>query len=177
MRLTDFVCYATPPSHTHTHIHTHTLFLMDNIKMMEIITTKIKWKMHALFTLYFKFWRIQPPDFLFFVVFISFYISRSHFSQIFRTSFNITWKRDFCHKFSFFNRFTQTAPLTAKIHSVWRKFFCQCSLYVPTFGMTLVTHDIWIYIHINRKRTSLWPMDMKLKVAYCLVPISIKFIT
>ena len=102
------------PTHTHTHIHTRTLFLMDNIKMMEIITTKIKWKMHALFTLYFKFWRIQPPDFLFFVVFISFYISRSHFSQIFRTSFNITWKRDFCHKFSFFNRFTQTAPLNGQ---------------------------------------------------------------
>ena len=29
------------------------------------------------------------------------------FSQVFRTSFNIIWKKDFCYKFSFFNGFTQ----------------------------------------------------------------------
>ena len=40
------------------------------------------------------------------VVFISFYISRYHFSQVFRTSFNIIWKKDFQHKFSFFNEFS-----------------------------------------------------------------------
>ena len=50
---------------------------------MDRIPTKIKWKTHALFILYFKFWRygliifkIEPPDLLFLVVFISFYVIR-----------------------------------------------------------------------------------------------------
>ena len=66
-------------------------------------------KIHVPFTLYFSDKNLydKPPDLLFLVIFISFYISRYHFSQIFRTSFNI-WQKDFCHKFSFFNRFTQT---------------------------------------------------------------------
>ena len=36
-----------------------------------------------------KICKIQPQDYLFLVVFISFHISRYHFSQIFRTLFNI----------------------------------------------------------------------------------------
>ena len=52
-----------------------------------------------------KICKIQSLDLLFLVVFISFYISR-YFSQVFRTSFNIIWKKDFCHKFSFFDGFT-----------------------------------------------------------------------
>ena len=53
---------------------------------------------HALFVLFtfqvlkallIKICKIEPPDLLIIVVFISFYISRYHFSQIFRTSFNI----------------------------------------------------------------------------------------
>ena len=51
-----------------------------------------------------KVCKIQPPDLLFLVVFISFYISRYHFSQIFRTSFNIVWKKDFRHEFSILMR-------------------------------------------------------------------------
>ena len=54
-----------------------------------------------------KIFRIQSLDLLFLVVFISFYINRYHFSQVFRNSFNIIWKKDFRHKFSFFNGFTQ----------------------------------------------------------------------
>ena len=47
--------------------------------------------------------KIEPPDIfiLLFVVFISFYISRYHFSQILRTSLNIISKKDFRHNFSF----------------------------------------------------------------------------
>ena len=45
--------------------------------------------------------KIERPDLLFLIVFISFYISRYRFSQIFRTSFNIICKKYFCHKFSF----------------------------------------------------------------------------
>ena len=44
-----------------------------------------------------KICKINPPDLLF--VFFSFYISRYHFSQIFRTSFHIH-NKDFHHKFS-----------------------------------------------------------------------------
>ena len=47
-----------------------------------------------------KFFKTEPPDLLF-LVFISFYTNRYYFSQIFRTSFSIIWKKDFCHKFYF----------------------------------------------------------------------------
>ena len=53
-----------------------------------------------------------PPDLLFLVVLISFYISSYNFSQIFRPSFNIIWKKDFRHKFFFFNSFSQSSPST-----------------------------------------------------------------
>ena len=109
-------------------------------KWIDRIPTKIKWKMHALSTLYFKFWRkflclmkickIQTPDlYLLGIVCISFYISRNYFWQIFRTSFNIIWKKDFCHKFYFFNGFTQTSHLPSgqNLLSV-TKVFCGCSL-------------------------------------------------
>ena len=50
--------------------------------------------------------------FYFLLFYTSLYISRHHFSQIFRTSLNILaiiWEKKFCHKFSFFNRFTNSA--------------------------------------------------------------------
>ena len=52
--------------------------------------------------LFIKICKIHPPDLLFLVVFISFYISRSHFSQIFRSSPTLSKKKkkkDFRHKF------------------------------------------------------------------------------
>ena len=55
--------------------------------------------------------KIQPLDLLFLVVFVTLYSSRYHLAQICRTSFNITWKKDFRHKFSFFNGFSQTPIL------------------------------------------------------------------
>ena len=48
-----------------------------------------------------KICKIEPPNLLSLVAFISFYISRYHFSQILRTSFCIIRKKDFRHKFSF----------------------------------------------------------------------------
>ena len=94
-------------------------------RWIDRIPTKIKWKMHALSTLYFKFWRkflclikickTQTPDlYLLGIVCITFYISKNYFWQTFRTSFNIIWKKDFCHKFYFFNGFTQTSHLRPK---------------------------------------------------------------
>ena len=66
-----------------------------------------------------KIFKIELPDLLFFVVFISFYISRYHFSQIFRASFRIILKKDFCHKFSYLtdsHKPSLPTPLMAKIH-------------------------------------------------------------
>ena len=48
-------------------------------QVLEVLLIKICW--------------IQPPDPLFHVVFISFYISRHHFSEVFRTSFNISFPK------------------------------------------------------------------------------------
>ena len=89
------------------------LILTDNIKM-DRIPTKIKRKIHALFTLSFKFWKYfffcktQPLGLLFLVIFIYFYINRYNFSQIFKTSFSDIWKKDFCDKFFLSNKVTQT---------------------------------------------------------------------
>ena len=71
----------------------------------------------ALKVLLTKICKIEPPDHLFLVVIISFYIRRYHFSQIFRTSFRIICKKDFRHKFSFSVYLLKppTTPLTVKI--------------------------------------------------------------
>ena len=71
---------------------------------MDGIPTKIRRKIHAFFTLYFKFWRlffvikickIQPLDLLFLVVFIRFYISRYHFPQILKVQSALSEKKIF----------------------------------------------------------------------------------
>ena len=59
---------------------------------------------------------IELPDLLFLVLFISFYIVRYYFSQIFRTSFNIISTKGFCYEFSFLtDSLKHPPPLTAKI--------------------------------------------------------------
>ena len=91
-------------------------------------------KNNTLFTLYvfqvlnvllIKIRNTQLLDLLFPVVFIN----RYHFSQIFRTSLNIILKKDFRHKFSFFNGFTQTSHPLNDQNPLITKVFCQCSLY------------------------------------------------
>ena len=52
--------------------------------------------------------KISHQIFYFLLFYVSFYISRHHFLQIIRTSCIIIWKKDFCHKLSFFNWFAQT---------------------------------------------------------------------
>ena len=52
--------------------------------------------------------RISHQIFYFLLFYVSFDISRHYFLQIIRTSYIIIWKKDFCHKLSFFNWFAQT---------------------------------------------------------------------
>ena len=61
------------------------------------------------------FW-MTPYQFFYFLFRISFYISRYHFFYNF-LELHSTWpEKDFCSRFSFLNRFTQTpTPLIAKI--------------------------------------------------------------
>ena len=82
------------------------LFLMNNIKIDRILTNIFDIVFQVLKVLLIKICEMQSLDLLVLVVFIGFYISRYHFSQVFRTSFQIIWKKKFRHKFSFFNGFT-----------------------------------------------------------------------
>ena len=92
--LTDFCLLRKPPPKL-------PLFLMGNIKM-DAIPTKINEKYtpfsHCILSFegYFL-WKFVPDiqrlDILLLLFYISFYISRHYFSQIFRNSFNIIWKK------------------------------------------------------------------------------------
>ena len=64
-----------------------------------------------------KIFKIQQPYLLFLFVFISFYISRYHFLQNFRTSFKNIWKKYFHHEFFYLtDSLRLPTPLKAKIH-------------------------------------------------------------
>ena len=65
------------------------MFLTDNNKMDRILTKRFYIVSQALKVLLIKICKIQSLDLLFLFVFISFYISWYHFSQVFRTSFKI----------------------------------------------------------------------------------------
>ena len=78
-----------------------------------------------------KICKIEPPDLLFLAVFISFYISRYLFSQIFRTSFIIICKKISSRVF-YFNRFTEPPTHTHLLINGQNqlsvtKVFCQYS--------------------------------------------------
>ena len=100
-----------------------------------------------------KLCKVLPPDLLLLLVFISFYISRYHFSQIFRTSFNIISKNDICHEFSFFNEFIQTPyPLNSQNPLSVTKVFCRCSLtiFMAVLPLYFVRLYFWQYcFHIS----------------------------
>ena len=116
--------------------------LIGNIKL-DRIPTKIKRKIHAqkkntcsfytvfqvLEVLLIKICKIQPLDLLFLVIFISFYINRYHFSQIFKTSFSIIWKKDFCQNFPFLMESLKLpTPLNNQNLLSMTRVFCRCSL-------------------------------------------------
>ena len=120
------------------------LFLTDNIKMDRILTNIFHNVFQVLKVVLIKICKIQSQDlfFLFHVVFISFYISRYHFSQVFRTSFNIILK---------YFRFTQlsTHPTPHPLHPHLNsqnllsviKVFCQFSQIYHSFSR-LLCYDV-----------------------------------
>ena len=92
----------------------HMVFLMHNIKL-DGMPTKIKLKIQACFTLYFKFWegtsvkcfQIQATS-SFISCFTSAFISADIIFYNFLELHSTLSEKDFCRKFSFFNGFTET---------------------------------------------------------------------
>ena len=74
-----------------------------------------------------KICKIQPADLLFLFVFISFYISMYHFSQISRLHSKISEKNIFATNLSFQRIRSDSppplTPLMVKIYKAWQKFF------------------------------------------------------
>ena len=87
----------------------------------------------ALKVLLINIMRCNPSYFYFLLFYISFYISRYQFSELFRTSFNISYlKNDFRYKFSFLiDSLKAPNSLTAKICKVWHKFLVDTPLEKP----------------------------------------------
>ena len=77
--------------------------------------------------------KIEPPYLLFLAVFISFYIIRYHFSQIFRTSLNIISKKDFRHEFSFY-----------RIHSKPLHSSAENSTFTISFTFLYKSGNAWV---------------------------------
>ena len=106
------------------------------------MSTKIKWKIQACFILYFNFEVLllkvirNSYRFSYFLFYSIFNISRYHFSQIFRTSFNIQHylKKIFVANFPFLTdspNSTSLAPLMNKIMVSVTKCFCRFPLRSP----------------------------------------------
>ena len=110
------------------------LFLTNNMKMDRTLT-KIKWKIHTFFTLYFKFLRyffkknckIQRHQLFYFFLFLLAFTSADF---IFIKILEHIWKKCFHHQFFFINRFAQTTshPLNGQNLLRVTKVFCWCSL-------------------------------------------------
>ena len=96
--------------------------------------TKIKWEnISLLYMFYFNFekvllWKVirYSYQFFYFLFYISFDISRYHFLKLFRTWFNIIWRKIFIANLPFLTNSpnsTPPTPLMAKICYVWQRLF------------------------------------------------------
>ena len=86
--------------------------------------------MFQVWTVLTKISKIQPSDLLILAALYYLLHQQVSFFTNFRTSFNIM-KKDYCQKFSFFNRFTQTPhPLNGQNPLSMTIFFCHCSVIV-----------------------------------------------
>ena len=99
-------------------LHYHPVFNRQYSGWMEG-QPKIKWKVHAVLNCISSFEgtsckNVQDTassSFISWCFTSAFYISRYNFLQLFRTSFNIIWKKCFVTNFPFFNSLTQTLPI------------------------------------------------------------------
>ena len=107
------------------------LFLTNNIKLDEI-QTKSKWKiqivnLHCISSFegssFIKICKIQPLLFS-----IGFYVSRYHYSQLFRTSINIICKKTFTLNFPFSMDSLKPSPPNGQNPLGVTNAFCWCSL-------------------------------------------------
>ena len=105
-----------------------------------------------------KICKIEPPDLLFLVVFISFYISRYHFSQFSRTSFNIICKKDFHHKFSFLTDSLNhpSYPLKNQNPLSVMKVFCWCSLIFAFYNIYIFQNIHFLCSMLTAKEVCLF---------------------
>ena len=115
------------------------LFLTNNIKMDRILTKIFYIVFQVLKVLLIRICKIHSLDLLFLVVFISFYISRYHFSQVFRTSFNIIWKKYFRYDSLKFSPISH--PLKTQNSLSMAKVFCQWFLIYYGFSRLLCYND------------------------------------
>ena len=88
-----------------------------------------------------KLWHNQ----FYFLLFLLAFTGRYHFSQVFRTSFNNIWKKDFRHKFSFLRDSLTPKPQPHPLNSLnmrsVTKVFCQCSVTYHGFLISLCYDD------------------------------------
>ena len=118
--LTDFVLQATPtqplpsPPCSKQTISKWIEYQPKSNKKYPLYTV-----FQVLEVLLIKKFKIQPLDLLLLVIFISFYISRYHLPQIFKTSFSIIWKKIFVTNLPYLTdspKPPSPTHLTAKIH-------------------------------------------------------------
>ena len=137
-------------------------YLTEKTKMEEGPNQNQMKNTHPLY-IAFEVWKVyfiiiceMQSLYLLFLVFfyITSYISRYHFSLIFRASYNTIWKKDFCHEFPFFNGFTQPRHFfmkgKQKISSL-HKIICSLVSLFLWYIMTVVAacKISSVFIHIS----------------------------
>ena len=124
----------------------HPLFLTDNIKMDRVLTKIFYIVFQFLKEVLTKICKVQSLDLSFLVVL--FYISIYHFLQVFKTLSSVIWKKDFCHKFPFFNRFTQPPnPLNSQ------NLLSMIKVFVNAPWLTAVFQNYYAMMMLGRTRT------------------------
>ena len=125
---------------------------------MDRTLTKIKWKIHTFFTLYFKFWRyffkknckIQSHQIFYLFLFLLAFISAGFiFIKILELHSKISEKNVFITNFSLLTDSLRQppTPLTAKICQGWQKFSVDVPLVycnvLSTIKLALFNHQTY----------------------------------
>ena len=124
------------------------MFLTDNIKMDEILTKIFYIAFQVLKVLLIKICKIRylHQIFYFLLFFLAFTSADMIFYRFLEFHSILSESKDFRHKFSFFNGFTQTPPPTPPPHKSPNllsvtKVFCRCSITYHGFSRLLRYDD------------------------------------